>query len=299
MSATLEIFILSIVPLALLAMAGLVPWLSGVLVVGLEGLMLQGAFVGAVAGSLAANQAVGFIAAGACGCAAGAILGWLMIYLRADQVVTGIAFNIAMLGATSFFYAVIREHRSDLTAPKSHKYTVAGLVDLPGVGVLFSQSWFILLAPIAILCVWYSLTRTGFGLRLRACGDYASGAHASGVNVGAYRVFATVVSGGLAGLAGVFLSLVVVQGFTENMTAGRGYIALAIVILGQWRPLGVVLGAALFGFAEAVSVVLQGRGLPSQSFLAVPYLLTLIAVAASAKASSAPREEGRPLTVRS
>jgi simple sugar transport system permease protein len=223
-----------------------------------------------------------------------------MIYFRADQVVTGIAFNIAMLGATSFLYAVIETRQGALTAARAEPFNVPLLSDLPGVGVLFSQHWFVPFGPLLVVAVWYLVYRTGVGLRLRACGDFAAGAHASGVNVGAYRFWAVVASGALAGLAGAFLSLVVVQSFTENMTAGRGYIALTIVILGRWRPVGVALGAVLFAFAEGVSVVWQGRwGLPSQFFLSVPYLLTLLAVAASARASTAPREEGRPLTVRS
>jgi ABC-type uncharacterized transport system permease subunit len=300
MDATLQIAVLSIVPLIFLAMAGLVPWVSGVLVVSLEGFMLLGAFVGAVAGSLAHSQAAGFATAGAAGCLAGALVGCAMIYFRADQVVTGIAFNIAMLGATSFLYAVIETRQGALTAARAEPFNVPLLSDLPGVGVLFSQHWFVPFGPLLVVAVWYLVYRTGVGLRLRACGDFAAGAHASGVNVGAYRFWAVVASGALAGLAGAFLSLVVVQSFTENMTAGRGYIALTIVILGRWRPVGVALGAVLFAFAEGVSVVWQGRwGLPSQFFLSVPYLLTLLAVAASARASTAPREEGRPLTVRS
>ena len=300
MDAILQISVLSVVPLLFLAMAGLVPWLSGVLVVSLEGFMLLGAFVGAAVGSVAQSQTVGFASACAVGCVAGAMVGWLMVYCRADQVVTGIAFNITILGATSFLFAVIEMRRGSLAVPRSEPLTIPVLSDLPVVGVLFSQHWFVLWAIVLVLAAWYLVTRTGVGLRLRACGDFAAGAHASGVNVGSYRFWATVASGGLAGLAGAFLSLVVVQTFTENMTAGRGYIALTIVILGRWRPLGVAVGAALFAVAEGVSVVWQGRwGLPSQFFLSVPYLLTLLAVAASAKSSAAPREESRPLTVRS
>src|SRR5690606_9104917 len=131
-------------------------------------------------------------------------------------------------------------------------------------GALFSQHWSVLSVLVLVPAGWYLVTRTGVGLRLRACGDYAAGAHASGVNVGAYRFWATVASGALAALAGAFLALVVVQSFTENMTAGRGYIALTIVILGRWRPLGVAAGAVLFAVAEGISVVWQGRwGMPS------------------------------------
>lgn len=299
MQATLEILGLTLVPLALVALAGLLAWTAGVLNVALEGLMLWGAFVGAVVASLAGSQGVGLLAATAAGLVSGALVAFAMVYLRGDQVVIGIAFNIASIGATSFLFSVIEKDHGTLSSVRGGTIAIPLLSDIPVIGVLFEQHW---LAFVMIACVAgasFLLFRTGVGLRLRACGDFSAGAHAAGVNVGAYRFWVTTASGGLAGLGGAFLSIVHVGGFTENMTAGRGYIALTIVILGRWKPWGAAAGALLFALAEGLSVVLQGEsGLPSQLFLSTPYVLTLLAVAVFAKASNGPAEEGRPLTVR-
>ncbi|MCW2726589.1 MAG: Ribose transport system, permease protein RbsC [Frankiales bacterium] len=298
MEAILQIAVLAIVPLIFLSMAGLLPWVSGVLVVALEGFMLLGAFVGAVVSSLSGYQSVGFLAAIGAGLVIGAVMAYVMVYLRADQVVAGIAFNIAAVGATSFFFALIESHHGKLTPVRGGTVSVPFLSDLPVVGVVFSQHWLAILAPILVVALAFVLFRTGVGLRLRAVGDFSAGAHAAGVNVGGYRFWATAASGALAALGGAFLAIVSVGDFTENMTAGRGYIALTIVILGRWKPWGAAAGALLFAVAEGLSVVWQGfAGLPSQLFLSIPYLLTLLAVTASARASHGPVEEGRPMTV--
>lgn len=299
MDAWLDISVMSLVPLALLALGGLVASRSGILLVALEGLMLGGALVGSVTTAISGSTFTGFVAAVAAGLALGLVLGVMMVRLRADQVVTGIAFNIAMLGATSFVYAVLEAREGGLPGVRPEVISIPGLSDLPGVGVLFAQHWLTFATPLIVAVTWWVMFRTGVGLRLRASGDYSQGAHAAGVNVAVYRIAATVVAGGLAALAGAFLSIVIVQSFTENMTDGRGYIALTIVILGRWDPVGAALGAVLFGAAEGASVVLQGfGGLPAEFFLALPYVLTLATVAVSAKGSRAPREEGRPLQLR-
>lgn len=299
MEPTLEILGLTIVPLALVALAGLLAWTAGVINVALEGLMLWGAFAGAVVGSLAGSQGAGLLAATAVGIVTAALIAAAMVYLRGDQVVIGIAFNIATIGATSFLFSVIEENHGMLSSVRGGTVTIPLLSDLPVVGVLFEQHWLAFATIGLVAGASFLLFRTGFGLRLRACGDFSAGAHAAGVKVGAYRFWATVASGGIAALGGAYLSIVYVGGFTENMTAGRGYIALTIVILGRWKPWGAAAGALLFALAESLSVVLQGEsGLPSQLFLSTPYVLTLLAVALFARASRGPAEEGRALTVR-
>ena len=298
MEAVLQIAVLAFVPLVLAAMGGLLPWRTGVIVVGVEGLMLVGAFVGAVISALSGSQLLGFVAAAVAGAFFGGGLALVMVYLRADQVVTGIAFNIAAIGATSFAFALIEDARGDLISPGGGKLSVPYLSDLPYFGSVFSQHWLAAGVPLLVVGLAYVLVRTGLGLRLRAAGEYSAGAHAAGVNVGAHRFWATVACGSLAALGGAFLAIVTVGGFSENMTAGRGYIALTIVILGRWSPWGAVAGAVLFAISEGFSMVWQGTaGLPSQLFLAIPYVLTLVAVTISAKAGQGPIEEGRPLIV--
>jgi simple sugar transport system permease protein len=292
--------VLAGVPLLYAALGGIVAERSGVLNVGLEGFMLFGAFFAAWAGAGLGGTLVAFVVAIAATFVLGCLLGWVMVALRGDQVVVGIAFNIAALGASSYFFSVITDGdvtrmSTDPTSP----IRIPLLAGLPVVGSLFDQHWIVYLAVLLVPAAFYLLFRTGLGIRVRACGEFVEGARAAGVNVISTRILATGVSGALAGAGGAYLVLVAIHRFSENMTSGQGYIALAVIILGRWTPIGAGIAALVFALAQALSLRIQSGGahVPVQVFLAIPYVITLVAVAVSGQRARPPAEEGRPLYV--
>ena len=276
--------ILSVVPLAivaatplLLAVEGeLVVQRSGIINLGIEGMMLVAAMTAVLTAQLTKNVLLGFIG-GIAGAALIALLfGVLVIALRADQIVTGTAINLLAVGATSFVY---REMQRGQIFVQSVPQLRLDLV-LPLAWIVF---------PIALaLLVW----NTSFGLRLRASGENPE-AVAAGVN--RHRAIALAIEALLAGLAGAYLSLALSSGFAENMTAGRGFIALSIVIFGRWKLKGALLGTAIFGLAAALQYALQAssQGVPFHLLLAVPYVVTLLILCGAAGRVRAPEALGR------
>lgn len=298
MSLFLASVVLAGIPLLFAAFGGLISERAGVLNIGLEGLILFGAFFSAWAAAAAGNQVVGLLAALAATFALGLLLGWLMVSLRADQVVIGIAFNIAALGATSSFLRVITKSDSSAMSTDSGGIVrIPGLAEIPWIGSLFDQHWLVYIAYLLIPIVFLVLFRTGLGVRMRACGEFPEGARASGVNVVRTRILAVAVGSMFAGAGGAYLVLGGIRQFTENISSGQGYIALAVIILGRWTPLGAAAAAVLFALAQAISFRVQasGSGVPIEIFLAMPYLITLLAVAISGRRVRPPAEEGRPL----
>ncbi|MCU1570429.1 MAG: nucleoside transporter rane protein [Naasia sp.] len=283
------------VPLLFAALGGILAERSGVLNLGLEGLLLIGAFCGALVGSSTGSVLTGVAAALAAGLLGGAVLALLTVVLRADQIVTGIAFNIAMLGLTGLLFGVLGA--GAFATPSDADTRIPFLADIPALGALFSTHWIAYVGYALVVALTVVLFRTGLGVRIRASGENAEAARASGVNVLRTRFAAVVLSGGIAALGGAFMSLADVHGFGENMVDGRGYIAFAIIILGRWRPLGVAAGAALFGFAQGLDLFAQTRSfpLPLEAVQAVPYVIALATAAILGKKARPPAEEGRPL----
>lgn len=281
-------------PLLLAALGGIVAERTGVLNMGLEGLILGAAFVTALVAG-AGSVPAGLFAGLAFGGLAGLALGWLVVVARADQVVSGIAFNLVVLGLTGYLFGLMQA--SDLTTAGGGAIRVPGLADIPWLGQLFDQHWLAyvgyILVPVAALVIF----RTGLGIRMRACGEYAEGARASGVNVVRSRLVSMSVSGLLCGLAGAFLVLADTHKFVDNLTNGRGYIALAVIILGRWSPFGALGAAALFAYAQGLDLYAQARSLdlPLQLIQAIPYLLTLVVAAVLGRKALPPAEEGKPL----
>lgn len=292
--------VLAAVPLLLAALGGLVAERAGVLNVGLEGLMLFGAFACAWTAAFSGVESAGFFAALGAGALLAALLAVVVVSLRADQVVVGIAFNILALGVTSYGLDVItsRKGLEALTIPRGDvKQEIPGLDEIPWLGAVFDQHWIAYLAYALVPACIVLIFKTGVGVRLRAAGEYADGARASGIPVVRVRLLAMAVSGALAAAAGAFLVLGDIRVFQQNMSGGRGYIALAVIILGRWTPGGVLASAALFGAAAAISFDVQARGIgiPGELVLALPYIVTLIAVAIGGRRARPPAEEGRPL----
>ena len=283
-------------PLVLAATGETITERSGVINLGLEGIMLAGALA-ATLGATAWGPWSGVACAIVAGMVLAAVFALLAVGARADQIITGTAITLAAVGVTGTIYRqAYGSGGAGLTIPTLESIAIPGLSKIPVLGpALFDQPAPTYLALLAMPIVWWVLFRTRLGLALRATGEGAVMARAAGVRTNLVRSGATVVGGGFAGLAGATLVLAQVGSFTEGMTAGRGYVAIAIVVLGRWHPVGIALGALLFGVATALQFLLQTLGLdaPYQLFLMLPYLLTLLALAGAVGRVRAPADLGR------
>ena len=215
---------------------------------------------------------------------------------RADQIIAGTAVTLAAVGLTGTIYREAYGPRGRSLPPDLVPMPIPGLSRLPVIGpALFAQPAPTYLALLAVPVVWWLLFRTRAGLALRATGEAAAAARAAGVRTRAVRVAAMLTGGAFAGLAGATLVLAQVGTFAEEMTAGRGFVAIAIVVLGRWHPLGVAVAALLFGAATALQFVFQAMGLsvPYQLFLMLPYVLTLLALGGAVGRVRAPADLGK------
>jgi len=285
-------------PLLLAALGETVTERAGVINLGLEGAMLAGALTSAL-GSLGGGPWQGLALAAAAGSLVAALLGTIVVFARANQIIAGTAVTLAAVGFTG---AVHRAWTASGTAtpvvPTLAPIPIPLLAELPLVGsALFAQPVPTYLGLALVPALWWMLFRTRAGLALRATGESATMARAAGARVQLIRLGATVFGGALAGLAGASLVLGQVGSFAERMTAGRGYVAIAIVVLGRWHPAGVAVAALLFGAATALQFVFQSLGLdvPYQLFLMLPYVLTLLALAGAVGRTRAPADLGRDL----
>jgi ABC-type uncharacterized transport system permease subunit len=285
-------------PLALAALGELLVERAGLINIGLEGAILAGAF-GALVGATAGGVAAGYAAAVAGGLLVGALFALCVVALRADQIITGTALTLLSVGATGTLYrALYGSSGAALTLPTSGALPVPGLSSLPVIGpALFAQPAVTYVAYLLAPALAWWLARTQAGLALRAVGERPAAAEAAGISTNRVRTVAVLAGGALGGLAGGTLVLAQAGTFAENMSAGRGFIAIAIVVLGRWRPLGVAGGALLFGAASALQFAFQAMGwdAPYQLFLVIPYLLTLAALAGAVGRARAPAALGKPL----
>ncbi|HZM27406.1 MAG TPA: ABC transporter permease [Gemmatimonadales bacterium] len=268
-------------PLLLAGIGETVTERSGVINLGLEGAMLAGALASAIGASNAGPWA-GVVSAMVAGALVAAVFAACVVFAMVNQIVAGAAVTLACIGLTGTIYRqTYGAGGVGLSLPTLEQVALPGLSRLPVVGPAFAQPTLTYIAVALVPVVWWGLYRTRWGLGLRASGEAGSLARAAGVRVRLLRFWATVFGGALGGLAGATLVLAQVGTFTEKMTAGRGYIAIAIVVLGRWHPGGVALAALLFGAATALQFLFQSLGLavPYQFFLMLPYLLTLLALA--------------------
>jgi simple sugar transport system permease protein len=265
-------------PLLLAALGELVGERAGVLNIGLEGMMLLGAWAGAAASFAAGNAFAGVLAAMGAGMALAAVFAWLSISRRADAIVVGTGINLLALGLSGVGERALTARAGDYTP------------------LIFSPWLFTIGGGVLAVLLLTLFFRTQAGLKLRACGEHPGAAEAAGVSAVRVRWQATLANGALCGLAGAFL--VAHSGsFGENMTAGRGFIALAIVILGRWNPLGAVVAALLFGAAEGMQfwTQLQVGAQYYALVLTLPYVLTLLTLAGYSGRVAAPAALGLPL----
>lgn len=269
------------VPIIFAAVGGVLAERSGVFNIALEGCILGGAFGAAVGafltGSPIGGLALGLLVAGG----AGLILAALAVGLGINQLVAGIAINILMIGLTSFLARLILGAEATSTLPGFQAIAIPGLASIPIVGaVLFNQDFLTYLMYLTVPLTWWFLFKTPWGLSIRAIGDYPVAADSAGISVPRVRTLSVVASCTLAGLGGCYLVLSHVFVFTEHMSAGKGFIALAALILGRWNPLGAFLACIFFGFSDALQLRLQFNSpdVPYQLLSMVPYLASFLAL---------------------
>jgi simple sugar transport system permease protein len=297
-SAFLEATVRTATPLALAALGEVVVERAGVINIGLEGVILGGAF-GSLLGATYFGTAGGFLL----GILAGMLIAFVfaaftVIWIRADQIITGTAVTLLSVGLTGTLYrALYGATGAALSIATAGPMPIPALSRLPLIGTsLFAQPITTYVLYLLVPAVWWWMFRTYGGLALRAVGESPEAAHASGVHVKRVKTVALLIGGALGGLAGATLVLSQAGTFIENMSAGRGFIAIAIVVLGRWHPTGVAFAAVVFGAASALQFLLQSLGLhlPYQLFLALPYVLTLAGLAGVAGRVRAPAALGKP-----
>jgi ABC-type uncharacterized transport system permease subunit len=262
------------IPYLFAASGGVISERSGLVALGLEGYMLGGAFCGAVASYYSGNPWIGLVGAIAGGVAIALLYAVTAIRFRADQVVVGVAINLLVTGATRFFLRLA--FHSSANSPRVNGF--GG--EQTGTGVLsLATNPLIWLGILVVIVIAWVLYRTPFGLRVRAAGEHPAAAISVGIRVNRVRYLSAALSGGLAALGGAYLALDQHQ-FSAEMTAGRGFIALAATIFGRWDPMRAALACLLFAAADALQIQLQGaQVIPSQFVEMIPYALTIIALA--------------------
>ncbi|MEO8333336.1 MAG: ABC transporter permease [bacterium] len=302
MSDVIEPFLAATVrtatPLVLAAIGELLVERAGLINIGLEGAILAGAF-GSLLGATAGGVAGGFAGAVIGGVIVAALFALFVVWLKADQIITGTALTMLSLGATGTLYRTLYgSSGAALAIPTSAPMSIPGLARIPVVGpALFVQPPITYLAYLLIPLIAWWIRGTHSGLALRAIGEQPEAAQVAGVRIQRMRVMAVLAGGVLGGLAGGTLVLAQAGTFAEGMSAGRGFIAIAIVVLGRWHPLGVAVAAFVFGAASALQFAFQAMGwhAPYQIFLVAPYLLTLAGLVAAAGRARSPAALGKAL----
>ena len=285
------------VPITLGALAGILCERSGVINIAIEGMLLAGAFTGAVGASLT-NLWIGIFIAMLTGVFLAWILGVFSIRYRVDQVIVGFAINFFALGITSFLtFRVLATNPDYNYLVPVMPISIPLLSKIPFFGqIFFVQTVFVYFSFVAVAVLTWALYRTRWGLRTRAAGEYPKAAGTLGVDVIKLRYRNLLAAGAMAGIGGAWWPIGTVGRFDQNITGGRGFIALAAVIFGRWHPVGAFSGALVFALAEAVRLKIGNfdTGIPSEFLLMAPYLVTLLVVAGFIGASRAPKAAGQP-----
>ena len=281
-------------PLLIAATGEVVAESSGILNLSLEGTMTLGAFAGFLTANQTGSLLMGLLGAAAGGAALGLVMAVMTATVKVNQVVAGLALNIFGLGLAFFWYRSVYEAGASIDIPTVDKFEVAKvplLSEIPAVGeVLFSQHWLTYFAVVMVPLTWMFLNRTKYGLELRSIGHNPEACDMRGVGIVSRQYTAVIFGGAMAGLGGSFLSLASTGLFFPDIVHGRGWIALAIVIFGNWRATWVLAGSLLFGFLEATQLALQASdvNLPYQLLLALPFVLTIVALVLNRSRSQAP-----------
>jgi general nucleoside transport system permease protein len=297
-SALLAAMLRYATPLLFAALGGLFSERSGVINIGLEGMMLMGAFWGLWGAEVTGSWVIGLVVGMASGVALALIHALFSVTFRADQIVSGFAMNFLALGITGYFFVTIYGSQgTPENIPRAPNVTIPLLEDIPFLGdIVGRMSILIWLGLLTVLLTWLIVFRTPMGLRLRSVGENPLAAETAGLSPSRIRYRAVAWSGALAAAGGAYLSLGFVGSFGENMTDGKGYIGLAVMICGRWLPQGALIFALLFGFFSALAFRLPVFSESAATlFQALPYVVTLIAVAGVVGKSIPPAADGRPL----
>ncbi|MEU8900935.1 ABC transporter permease [Nocardia sp. NPDC048505] len=285
------------------ALSGVVAERSGVINLGIEGQFLTGAFTAALLASVTGNAYAGMLAAMLSGICSTLLLAWLATRFQVNQVVTGIILNLLALGLTGFLYERLMRADGSLNQPATVQRVgdaLGPLARIPILGpVLFDQNVFVYVALASVALVAFLLFRTRWGLRTRAVGEHPAAADAAGINVNRLRFWNVTLAGALSGFGGAFFTIANNVSFSKNMTAGLGFVALAVMIVGRWHPFGVLTAALLFGFSSALQRFLNtmpGNPIPTEFLGMLPYAVTLVVVAGFIGRAVAPAADGIPYT---
>ncbi len=286
-------------PIALAAIAAIYSERSGVVNIGIEGMMLAGAFSGVVIASVTGNQLAGVIAGVLTGVLMAALHALLSIRYKVNQIISGTVIIILAVGLTSYLQRALLNEYPDLNSPGPAVAALAipGLWRIPVIGpILFNQSPFIYLLFLLVILTQVLLYKTRWGLRLRSVGEHPRAADTLGVNVFRMRYAAVLISGAISGLAGAYLSVGAAGRFNEGMTAGKGFLGIAAMIFGNWNPGGALLGSLIFGFFDSwqEKLSLLQVGVPVDLLGMAPYIATMIVLAGVVGRSRMPAADGTP-----
>ncbi len=285
-------------PLIYTALGGVVSENSGVINIGLEGMMTMGAFVGATVGYFTGNPWIAFLAAGIASGLLALVHGIASITFGADQIVSGIAINFLGPGI-SLFLSRIFFSGATMTKPVPNKISrpLNGIFERNSfLDLVFNQYSTVYLAFVLVVVIWFMLYKTKFGLRIRSVGEHPKAADTLGINVYRIRYLSVILSGVLAGFGGASMSLAVVSSFRPTLISGQGFIALAAMIFGKWKPQGAMIACLLFGAAQGFVIYLGGTTIEisSQILAMVPYILTLLVLVFFVGRSKGPSANGDP-----
>ena len=287
-------------PLIFGSLSGVISERVGVVNIAIEGDLLVGAFAGVMAASYFQTPYAGLVAAPLAGALLGSLLALFSVKYGVDQIIVGVVLNVLALGLTTFLYGTIMKANQGALNTNRYSLTdikIPGLSEIPVIGpVLFDQSILVYLMYVAVIALAFFLFRSRWGLRLRACGEHPRAADTVGINVGRTRTVNTILGSAFAGLGGAFFTIGSGLAFTDNISAGNGYIALAAMILGKWNPVGAMAAAVMFGFAQALARMLPNiePAIPADLVSMIPYVVTIIAVAGFVGKSRAPAAENVP-----
>jgi ABC-type uncharacterized transport system permease subunit len=283
-------------PLLLASMGGLFSAKSGMISLYMEGFMLIGAFCGYLGAVFFGSLLIGVLCAIAGGMLFGLIYGVLGVSARADQTIVCVGINVFALGLTSYLYSILFGANRVYNVPTFQDLPIPVLSKIPVIGGMFSSTLLVYLAFALLPLVWYIFYRTPAGLTIRAAGEHPKAVETLGGNVIAVRYGCLLAAGALNGLAGCALTIGQSGQFMENITSGKGYIAVAALIFGKFSPGGILLATLLFGFTDALQLRIQTAevGIPHQLLTMLPYLITLAALVFFAKKAHAPAALGRP-----
>jgi len=287
------------IPLVFGGLAGLLCERSGIVNVAIEGQLLAGAFLAAVVASITQSAYAGLIAAPLAGALVSSLLVLFSVRYVVNQIIVGVVLNVLVVGVTSYLFSTVLKNDAATfnSPPKLQSIDVPVLSQIPIVGpVLFRQTALVYIMYVVVILLQVFLFRSRWGLRLRSVGEHPKAADTVGIKVNRTRVRATLLGGAVAGLGGAFFTVAAGLAFGKEMTGGKGFIALAAMILGRWNPVGALAAALLFGFSDNLQVVLGiiGTPIPSQIMLMTPYVVTIFAVAGLVGRVRPPAAEGEP-----